>query len=682
MSTATVGQDIPAGSGDTLIVVFGDGDPLSHFIMRTAHPASCHIIRVSRRPVQDDSEVIELVMSERTRSQRRLAVLGFAAAGWSAVRSGLALSADVVLAIALERGQQGLQERVEKLDSASTAHSPAVHILWGADGVSDTERGIMNEIAAASSAYRADLPGVMLPAALHWSGRLQQILAALAGNRELPDLTTLKTEWRKRFDYALEFDDDAVIEDPAGRRRLRGRVRNLGSCPIETEPDGILIGARICNGGGTSLDREPRSRLARPVLNAGETSAFSIGLPPLDPDELDASIEVGLLSEGQFWFDAAGYPIATLRFDADASPTSSVPQRLPSADTAVPPAPPPTVNAESVVPMSERSALDKYKQMRAGTDAQATLDDLWHCYRLFLLREPDPQGFESYAAVVQRGAQLDELARMFLSSPEFARRIEAPSNAAIARVDLEGFSLYVPKADAVVGEELQRAHEYEPHVAVAMREALHKCRTFVDVGANIGYFTALAARQIGPDGRVIAIEPLPRNVRLLLANVLLNNFTNVRVLPFGASDKEGCITLMAIGSIASSRGLRAEDLTQVNALEFAYADTLDHIVGDAPVDVLKIDIDGFDHKALLGARGLLEAHHPQIFAEFAPALLREHSGIPPIQYLKYLIDCGYNDLSVLSRSAAPQSFGQEIERLARLPEETGATHVDILARRL
>src|SRR5262249_62364635 len=106
----------------------------------------------------------------------------------------------------------------------------------------------------------------------------------------------------------------------------------------------------------------------------------------------------------------------------------------------------------------------RYNQSRPGTDPQASLDDLWPCYRLFLHREPDPKGFESYAAIVQRGVQLGELTRMFLSSPEFARRIEAPSNPAITRVDLEGFSLYTPQADAVVGEELQRTRAYEPHV--------------------------------------------------------------------------------------------------------------------------------------------------------------------------------------------------------------------------
>lgn len=333
--------------------------------------------------------------------------------------------------------------------------------------------------------------------------------------------------------------------------------------------------------------------------------------------------------------------------------------------------------------MSDPVTLEAYRILRSGTGQEATLDDLWNCYRLLLNREPDPAGFLGYSAIVRRGMTTDELVRMFVASPEYARRMTAPPDPTITRARLDDFDLYVPQADAVVGEEILTRGVYEPHVTAALSAVLREGQCVVDVGANVGYFTMLAARRVGPRGHVVALEPLPRNVRLLLANTRINAADNVRVLPFGAAEREGFITLLSIGSIASSRETDLDDVTTVNGFEVAYAKTLDGVVPDErPVDVLKIDIDGFDHRALLGARQVLTRSHPRLFAEFAPALLAEFSRIQPIQYLKLMLDYGYNDFTVLTREAEPIPMGVDIDRIARMPAELGATHVDLHVRRV
>jgi FkbM family methyltransferase len=327
------------------------------------------------------------------------------------------------------------------------------------------------------------------------------------------------------------------------------------------------------------------------------------------------------------------------------------------------------------------SILQTYQEQRAGLSRQATLDDLWSCYRLLLGRQPDEHGFDSYARIIERGVSCTELARMFTGSPEYMAKIRQAEDPEIVKAALEAFELYVFKADAVVGEQILSSGVYEPHVTGPMRAVLKPGMAMIDIGANIGYFTILASRAVGDTGAVFAFEPLARNVRLLLANKLLNKADNTTVLPFGASEQQGFVSLMSMGSIASSREVELSDVTQVNSLEFAYVLALDMFIpDDLPIDVIKIDIDGYDFRAMMGARRTLERHHPHVFAEYLPSLLRELSGVEPSDYLELYRSCGYNRFDVLMKDGSILEMGDDIARIANLPAELGVTHVDLHIR--
>ena len=60
---------------------------------------------------------------------------------------------------------------------------------------------------------------------------------------------------------------------------------------------------------------------------------------------------------------------------------------------------------------------------------------------------------------------------------------------------------------------------------------------FVDIGANIGYFTSLAASIVGERGRVLAIEPGASNTKFLMLNKQINAFNQVEITPAAASEK-------------------------------------------------------------------------------------------------------------------------------------------------
>ena len=98
--------------------------------------------------------------------------------------------------------------------------------------------------------------------------------------------------------------------------------------------------------------------------------------------------------------------------------------------------------------------------------------------------------------------------------------------------------LYADAADAAVTPGL-RSGKYEPHLTAVFERYCQPGMTVVDVGANLGYYSLLAAHLVGPDGRVVALEPNSENCRLLLSSLRLNSVTNVELLPVAADVSPG-----------------------------------------------------------------------------------------------------------------------------------------------
>jgi FkbM family methyltransferase len=159
----------------------------------------------------------------------------------------------------------------------------------------------------------------------------------------------------------------------------------------------------------------------------------------------------------------------------------------------------------------------------------------------------------------------------------------------------------------------------EPDVNLALGALLGPGLTFYDIGANVGYYTLIGARLVGPAGRVIAFEPAPQNLARLRHNVALNHLGNVAVRVEALGDADG----------AASFALAA-DPTQ-NKLA-AQTKASDRIVGRVGVNVrrldglieaeklplpdfIKMDIEGGEVKALIGARETLRQSRPALVIE-------------------------------------------------------------------
>ncbi|RIA46300.1 FkbM family methyltransferase [Hephaestia caeni] len=344
-------------------------------------------------------------------------------------------------------------------------------------------------------------------------------------------------------------------------------------------------------------------------------------------------------------------------------------------------------------PIKPPTALDLYKTARLGMGARATLDDLWYCYRLFLRRLPDEAGFGIFSKRVHAGMTVAELVELFRTSKEYEARQQqgmepAPeltpiSETQLTPITLNGMNLYAPTPQTPAELHAHPSESYKPHLRGLVSSVLQSGTSVLDIGAGFGAFAIAAARKAGPTGRVIALEPDVRLVRLLLANIALHNLSNIDVLPFAAADGDGFLSLVQRDAIQTSKDVTHAELSGLAETPIVYARTIDTIIPPSQkIDLIRIAIDGFDYRALLGASTLLRRAVPPIIGEYAPGLLKEFSGVPPQTYLEYLRDCGYSRfVAITQRKQGVVDMGNDISKLAAFPAQIGAAMVDFYATR-
>jgi FkbM family methyltransferase len=177
---------------------------------------------------------------------------------------------------------------------------------------------------------------------------------------------------------------------------------------------------------------------------------------------------------------------------------------------------------------------------------------------------------------------------------------------------------------------------YELGKTELLRRLLRDKMTFVDVGANKGDFTLLAAKLVGPTGRVIAIEPEPRNYSLLCRSIEINGYRNIRTFPLALSDSEGTARLR-LGPVSGAHTLSPEPKIGDNTIPIETT-TLDSLLarcGISAVDVIKIDVQGWELQVLRGANQTLRSNGAMLVLVDLPKQPAKRSAIG-----EYLADLG------------------------------------------
>jgi FkbM family methyltransferase len=148
---------------------------------------------------------------------------------------------------------------------------------------------------------------------------------------------------------------------------------------------------------------------------------------------------------------------------------------------------------------------------------------------------------------------------------------------------------------------------------------------FVDVGAHVGYYSLLAAKQVGETGKVIAVEPNPPTIVRLEKDIALNPFRNILVQKVACTDKETTLKFYQ----AAEENTGESSMNKANAREGTEISVrgvpLDRIVQDLGikrVDVVKIDVEGAEMSVLGGMTNIIATYHPKFAIELKDELLK------------------------------------------------------------
>jgi FkbM family methyltransferase len=223
-------------------------------------------------------------------------------------------------------------------------------------------------------------------------------------------------------------------------------------------------------------------------------------------------------------------------------------------------------------------------------------------------------------------------------------RIAAKTGRRIIRTN-PGFLMDLDIAE-FVSRVIYLSGDYEPHICAELRTFLKPGSVFVDCGANIGYLSLYASGLVGPRGRVFSIEPNPRTFQELTRNVDLNGASNIRLLAVGLAEAAGSTILYPNDRNSGRASLIPDGGTGVTIP----IDTYDRLAQTESIptpDVLKIDIEGAEEKALLGMRGLLgESRKPVIICEISEWSLAQ-LGSSRERLVALLSDYGYRRVRIL-----------------------------------
>ena len=243
-------------------------------------------------------------------------------------------------------------------------------------------------------------------------------------------------------------------------------------------------------------------------------------------------------------------------------------------------------------------------------------------------------------------------------------------------VKFDSFSIFVMPND-YIGESIIRNKSYEPHVTEIIRQKLQPGDVFLDLGANLGYFTMLASTIVGEDGFVLAFEPNPQNQQLIYASIRENQTQNIKIFPYAVSNVEDILRFTNVGS---NGGVVTKHSTTQNHYMLVPAVIIDHILKDCDkVDLVKIDIEAHEPQALEGMKDLIARTRPTILTEYHPWAIKHNSPVPPENYLDQIQNLGYKISIILPNGnlKSTENNGQILAYYRSLNSETA--HLDLLA---
>lgn len=291
---------------------------------------------------------------------------------------------------------------------------------------------------------------------------------------------------------------------------------------------------------------------------------------------------------------------------------------------------------------------------------------------------------------------LTHLAHHFLAMLPVQDHLKMPSLQSVAHFPIKlnnGMTLFGFETDLFIAHSIAQTGYWEPELEAVIRRVVRPGDTVLDIGANIGYFTAILAECVGSSGAVHAVEALAPLYELIKKSQSHNRWSNVHAYNCALGDKNDSVfflvnsinpggsCIISAGEAAVKMKVRPQSVINVQT------ETLDELLLKQAslerVDYIKMDVEGAEDAVLRGAQKLIAQFKPKMSIEFSPTRYRMQ-GIDPVDVLQRLKDIGYcfETITVLATAADPVKQTREHPRdpkeLVAWIDARSIEHVDLL----
>lgn len=200
--------------------------------------------------------------------------------------------------------------------------------------------------------------------------------------------------------------------------------------------------------------------------------------------------------------------------------------------------------------------------------------------------------------------------------------------------NIQDSKMYLNIKDKGVSRELALADIRERLLTETLQNELKKGDCVLDIGANIGYYALMEARLVDSQGKVYAVEPVPRNIQLLEDNIRLNGYGNIEIFQIAIGKDEGTLPMYISDhpnwcSFYPSGNVLGQIDVAVNSLDR-------FLKGKRCPDVLRMDVEGYEYEVVNGMHSILKSNVPlKLFIEFHPDIMGRQRAADFLSTLKH-----------------------------------------------
>ena len=220
-----------------------------------------------------------------------------------------------------------------------------------------------------------------------------------------------------------------------------------------------------------------------------------------------------------------------------------------------------------------------------------------------------------------------------------------------------------PSFDKNIENVIYQRGVYEQATTEYIRQTLNRGDCFVDVGANIGYLSLVAAATVGTKGAVYSFEPVSTTFKILEKNKSINDFSQLILHPFALGNNEEKKTIYTEkenrggASISNQRSEHSEEI-QVKRL--------DDLNIDRTIHLLKVDVEGFEWEVLKGAAEKIKKDRPTLIVEYSRDRNNEGNSDEMLRWLQ--LEFGYRAYRFIKGKERASKLAPCISKTVGLPE--------------